>query len=51
MDADELEAEADDVERFFQTFGEKLPAELRHQLSHLRSRIRAQRETEQSATA
>ncbi|MGY6498401.1 MAG: phosphoenolpyruvate carboxykinase (GTP) [Microcella sp.] len=46
MDTDELEAEAHDVERFFATFGEKLPAELRHQLSHLRSRIRARQEAD-----
>lgn len=51
MDTDELEAEADDVERFFATFGDKLPAELRHQLSHLRSRIRAKREAEAGAEA
>jgi len=44
IDPDALLAEADDAERFFSTFGDRVPAAVRGQLEELRARLRAAKE-------
>jgi phosphoenolpyruvate carboxykinase (GTP) len=39
VDKEALRAEADDIERFFATFGDRLPSELTRQLSLMRARL------------
>ena len=43
VDPEAFLAEADDIERFFASFGERLPAELQRQLALLRGRLEAAR--------